>query len=189
MTGECWTAYPAMFDGLSPCTSYGILNDLGYIISCESDIHAAMSMAVLSCATFGEKKCFLGEFTVRHPENKNAELLWHCGQFPLSCKATDCPAKQVNQHEWFRAKDGKYTLARIDQESGNYMILPAVCRTTEGPSTSGTYLWAEFDNLQALENRVLQGPYIHHFCEIEGDFTKEIAEFCKYIPNLSLDTY
>ena len=188
ISAECWTATPQLFDGLAPCAVYGILNDMGYIVACESDMHCAMTMVLLQCAALGEKRPFLGEFTVRHPENKNAELLWHCGPFPLSCKAPDCEAELVNQREWFRAKDGTYTVARIDQEGGNYMILPLVCHTTKGPVTHGTYLWGEFKDLQKIEDRLLDGPYIHHFCEIEGDFTREIKEFCKYVKALSVDT-
>ncbi|MGI6279227.1 MAG: L-fucose/L-arabinose isomerase family protein [Acutalibacteraceae bacterium] len=191
MSAECWTATPVMFDGLAPCTSYGILNDLGYMVSCESDIHCAMTMALLKCAALGKGKPLFGEFTVRHPENRNAELLWHCGPFPLSQKAEsgiDSTARIVNQRSWFRAKDGTYTVARIDQESGNYMILPLLAKTTTGPQTHGTYIWAEFEDLQAVEDRLIEGPYIHHFVEIEGDYRKEIKEFCKYFPNLKVDT-
>lgn len=187
ISAECWTATPQMFDGLAPCAVYGILNDLGYIIACESDMHAAMTFVLLSSAALGKKKPFLGEFTVRHPENKNAELLWHCGPFPLSVKAPDSVARLVNQREWFRAKDGEYTAARLDTENGNYMLLPLKCHTVEGPQTHGTYIWGEFDNLQAVEDRLLDGPYIHHFCEIEGDYTKELREFCKYVPSLTVD--
>ncbi len=187
LSAECWTATPIMFDGLAPCAVYGILNDLGYLISCESDIHCAMTMVLLECAAMGKKRPFLGEFTVRHPENKNAELLWHCGPFPLSVKAPDSEARLVNQREWFRGKDGEYTLARIDQEDGNYMILSGKCKTVPGPKTHGTYIWGEFDNLQKWEDRLIDGPYIHHFVEIEGDFNKEIREFTKYFKNLSID--
>ncbi len=187
ISAECWTATPVMFDGLAPCAVYGLLGDLGYMVSCESDVHCAMTMALLKSATFGKGKPLFGEFTVRHPENKNAELLWHCGPFPLSEKAPDSEARLVNQREWFRGRDGKYTVARIDQEDGNYMILPLVCDTAKGPQTHGTYIWGEFDDLQAVEDRLIDGPYIHHFVEILGDYTKEIKEFCKYFPNLKVD--
>ena len=190
ISAECWTATPIMFSGLAPCTVYGILNDMGYLISCESDMHCAMTMALLKSATLGKGKPLFGEFTVRHPENKNAELLWHCGPFPLSQKAEsgiDSTARLVNQRSWFRGKDGTYTVARMDQESGNYMILPLICKTTSGPQTHGTYIWGEFEDLQTVEDRLIDGPYIHHFVEIAGDFRKEIAEFCKYFPNLKID--
>ena len=188
MFSECWTATPQLFDGLAPCAVYGILNDMGYIVACESDMHCALTMVLLESAALGEKRPFLGEFTVRHPENKNAELLWHCGPFPLSCKAPDCEAELVNQREWFRVKNGTYTVARIDQESGSYMLLPLLCRSTDGPETHGTYLWAEFDDLQRVEDRLLEGPYIHPFAEIEGDYPKELREFCKYCKSLAVDT-
>lgn len=190
ISAECWTATPVMFDGLAPCAVYGLLNDMGYMVSCESDIHCAMTMALLKCATLGEGKPLFGEFTVRHPENKNAELLWHCGPFPISQKAEngiDSTARLVNQREWFRGKDGTYTVARIDQESGEYYVLPMLCKTTEGPQTHGTYIWGEFEDLQAVEDRLIDGPYIHHFVEIMGDYRKEIKEFCKYFPNLKFD--
>ena len=188
MGTECWTATPLMFGGLAPCAVLGALNDLGYMIACENDIHCAITMALLKAATLGEGKPIFGEFTVRHPQKKNAELLWHCGQFPLSQKAENCEAKLVNQREWFRGKDGTYTAARIDQESGKYMILPLLCNTTDGPDTNGTYIWAEFDDLKKVEEKLLQGPYIHHFIEIEGDYRDEIADFCRYIPELNLDS-
>ncbi len=187
ISAECWTATPVMFDGLAPCALYGLLNEMGYMISCESDIHCAMTMALLKCATFGEGLPLFGEFTVRHPENRNAELLWHCGPFPVAEKAEGTRARLVNQRAWLRARDGEYTVARIDQESGNYMILPLKCKTTEGPQTHGTYIWGEFDNLQAIEDRLIDGPYIHHFVEMRGDYRKELREFCKYFPNLKVD--
>ncbi len=187
ISAECWTATPIMFDGLAPCAVYGILNDLGYVVVCESDMHCAMTMVLLESATLGERRPFLGEFTVRHPENPNAELLWHCGPFPLSQKAPDSTARLVNQREWFRGKDGTYTVARIDQEDGDYSIMAGICKTVPGPQTHGTYIWGEFDDLQKWEDKIINGPYIHHFVEIEGDYTREIAEFCKYFPNLKKD--
>ena len=187
LSAECWTATPVMFDGLAPCALYGLLNEMGYMVACESDMHCALTMVLLKSASLGRGLPLFGEFTVRHPENKNAELLWHCGPFPVSMKAEGTEARLVNQRAWLRAKDGTYTVARLDQESGNYMILPLVCHTTEGPKTHGTYLWGEFENLQTIEDRLIDGPYIHHFVEIEGDYRREIKEFCKYFPAITPD--
>ena len=187
LSAECWTATPIMFDGLAPCALYGLLNEMGLMVSCESDIHCAMTMALLRCATLGKGRPLFGEFTVRHPENRNAELLWHCGPFPVSEMAEGTKARLVNQRAWLRGRDGEYTVARIDQEHGDYMVLPLICRTTEGPQTHGTYIWGEFEDLQAVEDRLLDGPYIHHFVEMRGDYRKEIKEFCKYFPNLKVD--
>lgn len=187
ISAECWTAMQQLV-GAMPCASYGILADMGYIISCESDMHAAMTQVLLKSLSFGEKMPFLGEFTTRHPENSNAELLWHCGPFAHSLHRTEEPCKCINMREWFQVKKGHYTVARIDQDHGKYSIIAGECDSTEGPYTSGTYMWGEFENLDVWERKLVEGPYIHHVSEIEGSFTNEIKELCKYIPALNIDT-
>ena len=187
VSAECWTAMQ-LGVGAMPCTAYSVLADMGYIISCESDLHGAITMAMLSCATLGEKIPFFGEFTVRHPDDPNGELLWHCGPFAYSLKKEGVPCKNVNMRQWFQVKDGQYTVARMDQDNGKYTLLSGTCETMEGPYTFGTYLWAKFDNLDAWERKLVEGPYIHHMAEIEGDVTAELKEFTKYVPFLAIDT-
>ena len=186
ISAECWTAMQQLV-GAMPCASYGILADMGYIIGCESDMHATMTQVLLKCLTFGDKKPFLGEFTTRHPSNRNAELLWHCGPFAYSLHRTDEPCKCINMREWFQVKKGHYTVARIDQDHGKYSVIAGECDSTDGPYTFGTYMWAEFGNLDAWERKMVEGPYIHHVSEIEGSLTEEIKEVCKYIPALNID--
>lgn len=187
ISAECWTAMQQLV-GAMPCASYGILADMGYIIGCESDMHATMTQVLLKCLTFGEKRPFLGEFTTRHPTDRHAELLWHCGPFAHSLHRVDEPCKCVNMREWFQVKQGHYTVARIDQDHGRYSVLAGECDSTDGPYTFGTYLWARFEDLDAWERKMVEGPYIHHVSEIEGGFTDEIKEVCKYIPALNIDT-
>ena len=187
VSAECWTAMQLAV-GAMPCTAYSILADMGYIISCESDLHGALTMALLSCASLGKKVPFFGEFTVRHPDDPNGELLWHCGPFAYSLKKEGCLCKNVNMRQWFQVKDGQYTVARFDQDDGKYSLLAGTCQSMDGPYTFGTYLWAKFKNLPAWERKLVQGPYIHHMAEIEGDYTEELREFCKFVPALSPDS-
>lgn len=187
VSAECWTAMQLMV-GAMPCTAYGILADQGYIIGCESDMHATLTQIILKSLTLGENIPFLGEFTVRHPENANAELLWHCGPFAYSLHRKGEVCKSVNMREWFQVEEGHYTLARIDQDHGRYSILAGECDSVEGPYTFGTYLWAQFDDLDKWERKLIEGPYIHHMSEIRGSYTAEIRELCKYIPALNFDT-
>jgi len=187
ISAECWTAMQQMV-GAMPCTAYSILADMGYIISCESDMHGAITMLLLSCASMGKKIPFFGEFTVRHPQNPEVELLWHCGPFAYSLKDPASKAKEVNMRQWFKVKDGQYTIARLDQDKGDYSILNGKFETADGPLTFGTYLWARFpEGRSAWEKKLIEGPYIHHMAEIEGDYTKEIEEFCKFVPGLKTD--
>lgn len=187
ISAECWTAMQLAV-GAMPCTAYSILADMGYIVSCESDLHGAITMALLSCASLGKKVSFFGEFTVRHPSDPNGELLWHCGPFAYSLKKDGCPCKNVNMRQWFQVKDGQYTVARFDQDDGKYSLLAGTCESMDGPYTFGTYLWAKFKNLPAWERKLVEGPYIHHMAEIEGDYTEELREFCKFVPALAPDS-
>ena len=90
--------------------------------------------------------------------------------------------------ENFEAKNSHYTVARIDQDHGVYSVIAGECDSAEGPYTNGTYLWARFDDLDKWERKLIEGPYIHHVSEIEGGYTKEIKEFCKYVSDIRFDT-
>ena len=90
--------------------------------------------------------------------------------------------------QWFQVRDGSYTICRFEQDKGKYAMLTGNFETAEGPYTFGTYLWARFDNLAKWEKKLVEGPYIHHMAEIEGDYREVLSEFAKYIPHLSIDT-
>ena len=186
VSAECWTAMQLMV-GAMPCAAYPLLADMGYIIGCESDMHATLTQVVLKSLTLGQKKPFLGEFTTRHPSDRNVELLWHCGPFAYSLKKHGTGAKMVNMRQWMQVEDGHFTVARIDQDHGNYSIAVCECDSAEGPYTFGSYMWGKFKDLPAVERKLIEGPYIHHMSEIEGSLTDSIREFCKYVPGLTFD--
>ena len=76
----------------------------------------------------------------------------------------------------------------MDQDDGKYSLLNGTFESADGPYTFGTYLWARFKNYRAWERRVAMGPYIHHMAEIEGDYTEELREFCRFVPAITSDT-
>lgn len=186
LSTECWTSMPLAFKA-SPCLAMSILYDMGYIVTCESDIHGAVTNALLMCADRGKTPPLFGEFTCRNPKNENSELLWHCGPFPYSMKHEEVSASLYNTKPSFRAKDGKYTIARFQGGNGEYSLLGGEFNTTDGPLTFGTYMWAEFKDLDVLEKKLINGPYIHHMSELYGEYANELEEFCKYIPGLTFD--
>lgn len=184
---ECWTAMLAAV-GAMPCTAMSLLADEDLIVTCESDILGAVSMALLSSATRGKSRPFFGEFTVRHPQDDNAELLWHCGPFPYSLRKQGGRRPSIfNLKPSFRVKDGHYTITRLDSLAGKYSLLAGGFDTVDGPHTFGTYLWARFDDLPKWEKRLIDGPYIHHMAEIEGDVVPQLKEFLRYYPDIQLD--
>ncbi|MBQ8525262.1 MAG: hypothetical protein IJ460_00865 [Clostridia bacterium] len=186
LASECWTSMPIAF-GANPCLAMSILYDMGYIVTCESDVHGAITNALLMCAARGKAAPTFGEFTVRHPENKNAELLWHCGPFPYSVKDENVKAKLFNTKPSFKAKDGEYTIARFQGDAGSYTLLGGKFKTTDGPLTFGTYMWAEFKDWAKVERKMIEGPYIHHMSEIFGDYSDILEEFCKFVPGITFD--
>ena len=101
VSAECWTAMQLMV-GAMPCAAYPLLADMGYIIGCESDMHATLTQVVLKSLTLGQKKPFLGEFTTRHPSDRNVELLWPLCLFP--------------EKAWYRREDGQH--ASVDAGGG-----------------------------------------------------------------------
>ena len=182
LSSECWSAMPLAV-GTNPCLAMSILYDMGYIVTCEADIHGAITNVLLMCATRGKYAPLFGEFTVRHPENKNDELLWHCGPFPYSMRAEGAKPKLFNMKPSFKAKDGEYTIARFQGDNGKYTLLVGEYKTVDGPYTFGTYMWAEFKDWSKLENKVINGSYIHHMSEIFGKYSEMLEEFASTLMN------
>ena len=186
---ECWSAMRPGF-GANPCLAMSILADMGYLVACESDIHGAITTAMLSCAVRGRTPPFFGEFTCRHPSNDAAELLWHCGPFARSLKAEDEVAGfDAIGRPSFRLANGHYTIGRFQNDGDKYLFFGKEFDTTEGPATVGTYLWADFGDMAKLERKLVEGPYIHHMTEVKGGYEDIIKEFCKFVPDLEYDTF
>ena len=186
ISGECWTGISLGW-GANPCLAMCLLADKDVYVACEWDIHMTMTNVLLLSATRGKEKPIQGEFTCRHPENDNAELLWHCGPFPLKYKAPDEKPWLYNTKPSFRLKDGEYTIARFQAEKGKYYLFADKFHTCEGPKTFGTYMWAQFKDLPKLERKLVEGPYIHHMSEIPGDYTEYFKEFTKYFDEIQFD--
>ena len=183
---DCWSGFAGGI-GVPPCLAMSLAAEKGILVTCEGDIFMSITNALLLSATRGKGKPLQGEFTARHPDNENAELLWHCGPFPASCAAEGTKPRLIDAKPNLRARDGVYTLARFQAERGKYYLLAGTFHTCEGPETFGTYLWAEFKDLPRLERKLIEGPYIHHVSEIYGDFTEYLREFCRMTQGVEFD--
>ncbi|MDD5604237.1 MAG: hypothetical protein PHG48_09240 [Eubacteriales bacterium] len=186
MSTECWTSMNLAF-GAMPCLAMSVLADLGLHVLCESDIYGAVTAALLSSAARGKVPPIFGEFTSRNPGNDNSELLWHCGPFALSLKKEGVKARLFNARPSWQLKDGDYTLARFQAARGKYYLLGGNIKTTDGPETFGTYIWAEIPGLTKVERKLVEGPYIHHVSEICGSYADTLKEFCRFVPELEFD--
>jgi L-fucose isomerase-like protein len=180
--------------GIMPCFVLSELTDDGFPAICETDLHGCVTAVLTQAAVGAASPVFLADMTVRHPENDNAELLWHCGVFPHSLKKkgtlsaiTDHYGSGLPGAGKWEIKGGDLTVTRFDGTSGDYRLLATKGRVVEGPATNGTYAWVEFKDWPELEHRLIFGPYIHHCVGIYADVTPAFFEASRYMPGVSLD--
>ena len=192
---QCWTSLQDMAD-IMPCHANALLTDEGIPTVCETDIHGAITAIMMQAVTMGESVPFFADVTVRHPENDNGELLWHCGNFPYSL-AKDKKSAKVGASRYhgdtygigeFQLKDGNLTIARFDGDHGEYSLLIGEAKTIDGPANVGSYVWIEVDDWAKWEHKIVEGPYIHHVSGTYGNYAEVLYEACKYIPNLTYDS-
>ncbi|MCL2707584.1 MAG: fucose isomerase [Defluviitaleaceae bacterium] len=178
--GECWTAFPGTM-GIVPCAAFGDICNRGLPIGCETDVLGAVSMAMLQAASRGEGRPFCADLTVRHPDDDNAELLWHCGPFPVGAARTDARATRTDNHGQWELARGKMTIARLDELNGNYSLLAGEGEAVEGPPTNGTYCWFKVGDWPEWEKKIMYGPYIHHVAGMHGHWGNVLGEAKRYL--------
>jgi L-fucose isomerase-like protein len=183
---QCWTALQDEI-GILPYAAESLLQDEGLPVTCETDIHGAISILMIEAATLGEHRALFADWTVRHPTNKNAELLQHLGVFPPTI-AKEKPVMPKKHFVFpypgsmaFEAQKGWLTLARFDGDHGHYSLLLGNAKVVDGPYNQGSFAWVQVRNLNRLEQKLVYGPYIHHVAAVYDDVVPILAEACKYI--------
>ncbi len=176
---ECWSAASVL--GCPVCMTLGELADCGLPAACETDVNGAVTLAILRAASLWQEAGFLADLTIRHPQNDNAELLWHCGPFPYSLKAEDSPAALVGGQERWRLKNGEITVTRFDEAAGEYWLFGGEGHAVDGPETTGTYVWLETENWKRWEEKLMFGPYIHHVGGLYGNYKNVLREAARYL--------
>src|SRR5699024_5515381 len=170
---QCWNALQGEL-GIMPCAANSLLNEEGIPVVCETDIHGAITALLVEAASLDDTRSFFADWTVRHPDDENGELLQHCGPWPISV-AKEKPTigyplafDHLGAVE-AEAKHGQMTLCRFDGDNGEYSLLLGNAEGVEGPYTKGTYVWIKVENLKRLEEKLVTGPYIHHCVGIHKD--------------------
>ncbi|AKJ63673.1 L-fucose/L-arabinose isomerase family protein [Kiritimatiella glycovorans] len=175
-----WTVYADSLIG----------DELPFVL--ESDICGAISTLLLRRAAGSAP--FMVDVTMRHPNDDNAVLLWHCGA-PLSMKHPDSRVR-LGRH-WilpgplsgmthFRMKDGPITCARFDGDRGRYVLAVGQAESCEGPETQNNYVWARVKNWPRWERTLIEGPFLHHIGMAYGHCGAALREVVKYVPGLEL---
>lgn len=184
--------------GMTPSFGVSLLNDLGYPVGPESDVHGAITSAILEAAIGRDEPSFLPDITIRHPDNDNAVLLWHF-EAPLSLRRPGTKVKTGTP--WilkglppglvhFRLKDGPLTLARFDGNAERgYRLGFGEGHTVEGPYTQEYYAWMEVNDWPRWETQIAEGPYIHHCSCVFDHCTHVLAEAARFVPGLEIERF
>ena len=80
---QCWNALQGEL-GVMPCAANAMLNEIGIPMVCETDIHGAITALLVEAAALDGTRSFFADWTIRHPDIENGELLQHCGPWPIS---------------------------------------------------------------------------------------------------------
>lgn len=184
---QCWDSLQEEM-GICSCFVNAVLAGEGFPLACEADIHGAISSLLLQSATLTPQPTFLADLTIRHPENDNAELLWHCGPFPPELAAGE---RRVDRHfvlpshapgvcSW-KLRGGDVSLIRFDGIGGEYSLFCGEGRMIDGPFNQGTYGYVEVEDWPLWEEKLVRGPYIHHIAGAYGSCAPVFAEACRYL--------
>lgn len=186
VAGDCWYATKIAY-GTNPCFAFGNLTEKGLPVVCETDVYGAVTAGIMAAVSRYETPSFTADITIRHPENDNAELLWHCGPFPRSLAKEECnPELTDSCMGRYEIKGGDVTLARLGSLHGKFQLFMGEGKGVEGPVTGGNYMWFEADDWVKWERKLMYGPYIHHTCGIHGKYTEALKEACRYL-NIEAD--
>jgi L-fucose isomerase-like protein len=192
---QCWTAMQEVY-GISPCYAMGRLTDRGIMTSCEVDIYGVLTMLIQYLTSLETTVPHFIDWTIKHQEQENVFLAWHCGNAPPSLVSESSKVTLSYQSVLgktlgidrshgtgeFQLKPGEVTLCRLQEHDGQFKMLLA--RGKAIPSQQelrGSWSWVEVPDLDMLYNTLVKEGFTHHASMIHGDFLQPITDACNYL--------
>jgi len=191
---SCWTQLQERY-GISACSTFGRLNEQGFITACEVDLLGAATMWVVHCATLGRVAPDFIDWTDLHPTEKNVWLAWHCGNAAPSLAAKGC-AKRLMRNErmiqWcpechgaleFMLRTGPVTCSRLVEYDGKYTFFFGTGEIEDiKPFVRGAYGWVRVNDLRDWEIKMTTHGVIHHGTLIHDPMVADVLEmFCTFL--------
>jgi L-fucose isomerase-like protein len=186
MAIQCYPAIEMLF-GVVPCYVMGKMTSAGLMASCEGDLYGSLAMLVQYKASLSTTPPHFMDWTLKHPEERNTFLAWHCGNGPvtLSGEKGKVPitchymGPDMGTAE-FQLKSGVVTLSSLQEDGGYFKML-----VTRGKSVKmdgkmkGSWSWVKVPDLDYLYRTLITEGFVHHASLIHGDYTKAIADACE----------
>ncbi|MBK8021319.1 MAG: L-fucose/L-arabinose isomerase family protein [Chloroflexi bacterium] len=171
---RCW---PEFFTelGCAACGALSLLSDRGIPASCEADVNGALTQFMLAQCS-GEAA--FGSDVVSVDESRDALVLWHCGQAPLSmADAASQPTAALHSNRKlpllmdFMLKPGVVTLARLSMATGEYRLVIGRGEVIRGEKPfSGTTGLVRFSRpAKEVMGAILSEGLEHHIALTYGD--------------------
>ncbi len=192
---QCWTAIQRIY-GITPCYAMGRLTDQGVMSSCEVDIYGTLTMLIQYLASLKAVAPHFIDWTIKHQEKENTFLSWHCGNAPpsLVCEGRKVQVKSqsilgrvlgidrsMGAGE-FQLKSGVVTLCRLVEYDGKFKMLVTKGEVEKSDQNlRGSWCWVKVPNLDQLYRTLVEEGFIHHASLVHGDYTKPIADACKFL--------
>ncbi len=198
MAMQCWPTIQRLW-GISVCNIYGRLTGQGMLTACETDLLGALAMLANYRAALGATVPHFVDWTIRHRENPNWLLAWHCGNAP-ACLANDPgqtalrsrkdmvgalpvpPCEEQAGLAQFQLKPGPVTFCRLAEYDGRWKML--IARGEIVPSDealAGTWSWVQVRDHDRLYRTLVEEGFIHHASMIHGDQAKALLLACKFL--------
>jgi L-fucose isomerase-like protein len=192
---QCWTAMQEVY-GFSACYAMGRLTDKGYMTACEVDIYGVLTMLLQYLAGLQTSVPHFIDWTIKHQEEENVFLAWHCGNGPPSLACRSAKIK-VRAHSIlgaslgidrslgtgeFQIKSGPVTLCRLIERDGDFKLL--ICKGTiveADQELRGSWSWVKVANLEALYQCLVKEGFSHHASLMHGDYGTVIKDACQLL--------
>lgn len=181
---RCWPEFADAF-GISPCAMMSILQSRGYILGCEGDVEAVLSMIALRA--MGAETPFLADLSQVNFEEDYA-LMWHCGVAPCNLWDGKC---EISLDTYFAGgrgvtadfvmKSGNVNIMRIDSARGiTRIFFDAGEALPMEKLLKGTYAKVRFENsITDVVDKVVKTGVAHHVALVYGEYRDRIKEFAK----------
>jgi len=195
---QCWPSVQREL-GISVCAVYGRLTGKGMLTACEADVVGALSMLVNYRAALGESIPHFIDWTIRHREEPDKLLAWHCGnasaclakdagQTALRSRrdmkgelATDAGDSQAGLAQ-FQIKPGAVTFCRLAEYDDEWKMLIATGEVVPSDEIlAGTWSWVQVKDHDRLYRILVEEGFVHHASMIHGDQRASLLLACKFL--------
>ena len=185
MAIQCYSAMEMLF-GVVPCYVMGRITTAGIMASCETDLYGALSMLIQYKAALSATPPHFMDWTLKHPEEKDTFLAWHCGngpvclsgqkgKIPITCHYMGPDMGTVH----FQLKSGVVTLSSLQEDNGHFKMFVANGKSVKLDGTmKGSWSWVKVPDLDKLYRTLITGGFVHHASLIHGDYAQSITDAC-----------